>query len=398
MRYKKLGTVFLAIVLTTGMILPVFASTTQEQIDQVQAQQENAKSSLNQSQANIDALENLKGDKEGYLTELNSQYEQLTNSLKKLEKQATEKGQELEELKADLKVAARQEAEQYAAMKKRIAYTYENGETSQLALLLSAETFTEFLNRAENAMQINKYDREMLKKYEEIKKEVATKKKVVEKEQASIQQLRDDSAAKREEIQQLEEATKNEIASYTAQISDEQSEAANLLELVNNQASKLDSLMAQAEQEEAAQRQAQATQENDVTSEEESSEDNSQETRDSSEDAEESSTPAQSAETSETNTSSQGGTLLGNFKLTAYCNCAKCCGTAGNLTASGTVPTAGRTVAMAGVPFGTKLLINGNVYTVEDLGTAYGHVDIFFNSHSDALAFGLQYADVYRMN
>ena len=49
---------------------------------------------------------------------------------------------------------------------------------------------------------------------------------------------------------------------------------------------------------------------------------------------------------------------------------------------------------MAGVPFGTKLLINGNVYTVEDLGTPYGHVDIYCSSHSEALSFGLQYADV----
>ena len=96
--------------------------------------------------------------------------------------------------------------------------------------------------------------------------------------------------------------------------------------------------------------------------------------------------------------SSGQGKYLGNFTLTAYCNCAQCCGTAGNLTASGTVPTAGRTVAMAGVPFGTQLLINGNVYTVEDLGTPYGHVDIFFNNHSDALSFGLQSAEVYQLN
>ena len=90
-------------------------------------------------------------------------------------------------------------------------------------------------------------------------------------------------------------------------------------------------------------------------------------------------------------------TYLGNFTLTAYCNCAQCCGTAGNLTASGTVPAAGHTVAMAGVPFGTQLSINGNIYTVEDLGTPYGHVDIFFDNHADALSFGLQYADVYQV-
>ena len=92
------------------------------------------------------------------------------------------------------------------------------------------------------------------------------------------------------------------------------------------------------------------------------------------------------------------GEYLGNFKLTAYCNCSTCCGQwAGGGTASGVMPTQGRTVAMGDISFGTKLLINGNVYTVEDRGTPYGHVDIYFNSHSDACNFGLQYADVYRV-
>ena len=43
-------------------------------------------------------------------------------------------------------------------------------------------------------------------------------------------------------------------------------------------------------------------------------------------------------------------------------------------------------------------LLLGNVYTVEDLGTPYGHVDIYCSSHSEALSFGLQYADVYQLN
>ena len=53
---------------------------------------------------------------------------------------------------------------------------------------------------------------------------------------------------------------------------------------------------------------------------------------------------------------------------------------------------------MGGVPFGTQLMINGTVYTVEDRGTGYGHVDIFFNNHQDAVYFGTQYADVYQLN
>ena len=90
------------------------------------------------------------------------------------------------------------------------------------------------------------------------------------------------------------------------------------------------------------------------------------------------------------------GSFLGNFKLTAYCSCPVCCGTwSGGPTANGAKPIAGRTVAMAGIPFGTKLIIGGLLYTVEDRGTPYGHVDIYMNHHTDALNFGLQYGDVY---
>ena len=88
-------------------------------------------------------------------------------------------------------------------------------------------------------------------------------------------------------------------------------------------------------------------------------------------------------------------TYLGNIKLTAYCHCAACNGSAGQPTASGRMPSAGRTVAMGGVDFGTRLSINGHIYTVEDTGTPYGHVDIFMDSHSEAEDFGVQYADVY---
>ena len=92
------------------------------------------------------------------------------------------------------------------------------------------------------------------------------------------------------------------------------------------------------------------------------------------------------------------GKYLGNFKLTSYCACPICCGIWSDgtaTTASGTTATEGRTVAMGGVPFGTKLVIGGLVYTVEDRGTPYGHVDIYKNNHQDALNFGVQHADVY---
>lgn len=90
---------------------------------------------------------------------------------------------------------------------------------------------------------------------------------------------------------------------------------------------------------------------------------------------------------------------LGNFKLTAYCACARCCGKSDGITATGTVATQGRTIAVdpSVIPYGTEVIINGNTYIAEDCGGAikYNKIDIFFDSHQEALDFGVQYADVY---
>ena len=94
---------------------------------------------------------------------------------------------------------------------------------------------------------------------------------------------------------------------------------------------------------------------------------------------------------------------LGEFTLTGYCPCSICCGKWSNpdnpITASGSTATAGRTIAAdtSRYPFGTKLMINGQIYTVEDVGGAIkgNHVDIYFNSHDEARAFGKQYGSVY---
>lgn len=85
------------------------------------------------------------------------------------------------------------------------------------------------------------------------------------------------------------------------------------------------------------------------------------------------------------------------YKITAYCPCAKCCGKTTGRTAMGTKATAGRTIAASSkFAFGTKLNINGHTYTVEDRGGAIkgNKIDIFVNSHAEALAWGVRYLPV----
>ena len=92
---------------------------------------------------------------------------------------------------------------------------------------------------------------------------------------------------------------------------------------------------------------------------------------------------------------------LGTFKLTAYCACEKCCGKSDVITATGTKATANRTIAVdkTVIPYGTTVVINGIEYVAEDTGGAIkgNIIDIFFDDHDDALKFGVQYADVYKV-
>lgn len=98
---------------------------------------------------------------------------------------------------------------------------------------------------------------------------------------------------------------------------------------------------------------------------------------------------------------------LGEFKLTAYCACKRCCGKGPNdpyygITATGTTATAGRTIAVdpSVIPYGTEVVINGHTYIAEDCGGAIkeNRIDIYFETHEDALNFGVQYATVYIIN
>ena len=96
--------------------------------------------------------------------------------------------------------------------------------------------------------------------------------------------------------------------------------------------------------------------------------------------------------------STTGGTV---YKITAYCPCSKCCGKSTGRTASGTTAIAGRTVAASSkFAFGTKLNIGGHVYTVEDRGGAVNgnKIDIFVNTHAEALQWGVRYLNVSVVN
>lgn len=103
---------------------------------------------------------------------------------------------------------------------------------------------------------------------------------------------------------------------------------------------------------------------------------------------------------------------LGEYKLTSYCACEKCCGYWATIrpldengdpivyTASGAIARQGVTVAAdtSILPFGTVILIGGEEFTVQDVGGGVDgkHIDIYFEDHQAAREFGVRYETIYR--
>lgn len=90
---------------------------------------------------------------------------------------------------------------------------------------------------------------------------------------------------------------------------------------------------------------------------------------------------------------------LGEFVISHYCDCQKCTLDGDGITASGTKATAGRTIAADPdvLPMGSVVIIDGHTYTVEDVGGAIkgNRIDIFMNSHEEAIKAGVKTAEVY---
>lgn len=88
----------------------------------------------------------------------------------------------------------------------------------------------------------------------------------------------------------------------------------------------------------------------------------------------------------------------GIFEITGYCDCSICTG-ANHLTYSETVPKAGHTVAadLQVFPLGSRLQIGDCIYTVEDTGKGLKgkKIDIFYNTHEEALEWGRRSMEVY---
>lgn len=221
-RGKKILSILLVGVLSFGSVLTVHA-------DEIEDVKKKAAQLEQQKQA-------AEAQKSSLATELNA----IISDMQETQKKLADKHAEIEQAEIELVNAKVDENNQYESMKKRIKYMYENGNSEFIAMLLQAESITDFLSKAEYVTQISAYDREMLVKFQETVKAVEEKEEKLRVEYAELEVIQNDLINQQNSVEALLESKNVEIS--------------NLKSEIGANAALLQELIAKAEAEAAAQK------------------------------------------------------------------------------------------------------------------------------------------------
>ena len=228
-KISRLLSSMLAVVLITSVVVPVSAAT----ISELQEQQKEHQSKLEEVTGQITEMENEQEILEEEISDLDAEIINMFTSIELLEDEISEKEDSISEVEADIAVAqadyekAKQEEEsQYEAMKIRIRYMYEQGDTAYLQLFLEASNFSDMLNKADYIEQLYEYDRKMLLEYQAVKEEVAALKQKLETDMTLLESNKADLESQQKELDILLEEKKRQSENYESQIAKAKQQAA----------------------------------------------------------------------------------------------------------------------------------------------------------------------------
>ena len=138
----------------------------------------------------VDSLEKQTNGLQNQLDSLNQDLTSLSAEITDLASKIEDTDASVQKAELDLAAAKLDEQLQYAAMKKRIKYMYESGNTSLLQIIFSSESMGDFLNKAEFVKNITEYDRNMLDELQQVHDLVAKKDADLKAEQASLAEMK----------------------------------------------------------------------------------------------------------------------------------------------------------------------------------------------------------------
>ena len=231
---RRITALGLILVLAAGIPIQASLASTEKVTEDAastkslqEAQDEKAQleKALKEAQSTIEDLRDSKGDIESKVTELNQQLIDISARITDLENQLTAKSEDIQETKDELAGAKEREAQQYADMKVRIQFMYENGQTSYLEALLSSRNISEFLNSADYIAQIQSYDRQKLTEYQDTVESIVNLEAQLEQEYTDLEALKSTVESNKATVAAMMRQKESELADISGDIEDAQSDA-----------------------------------------------------------------------------------------------------------------------------------------------------------------------------
>ena len=224
----------MAILMIAGFLasaLNIFA-VTKAQVDALKTKVAEAGKRKNELKNQLSGLTNDLSALQKQISLLDSQIEAQQDEIDAQEELLTELTQMIADKTIELEESERQQAEQYAQLRSRLRYMVEHGTTSSLSILLSSDSFSDFLNRYEIIRQISLRDENLFEQLKAIRDKVLTEKQELEdtkKEaedtkaqmEANKAELEAQMEAKRKQMESIQLAQKNVKDAYTAMIETE---------------------------------------------------------------------------------------------------------------------------------------------------------------------------------
>ena len=203
----------------------VYATSTQEKLNQAQEDKKQTQSQLNETKENLAGLQEEKNSLEGKLADLNEKLTVVSNNLNDLEKQISDKEVEIEITEEELEEAKETEEYQYESMKTRIRFMYERSDYALLETLLGSGSLAEALNKADYVEQVAAYDRQKLEEYEATRIRIQEEEAKLKKEKEELDALREQVKAEKKKVNSYVQQTSSEISATANEISEAEAQA-----------------------------------------------------------------------------------------------------------------------------------------------------------------------------
>lgn len=246
---KKVVAALLGIVLMSG-VLEVYASSTQERIEEKEEKIEELKEVLQEANEDLDFLEGAKEVLEVEKDSYESSIEEIIAEIQVLNDKIAELEGKIFETETYLEEAQKEERIQYKSMKRRIQYMYERGNTGYLEIFLDSKNMGEVLSRLEYVENITKYDRDMLEKYANVRQEVEEKQELLTAQQTELEVARITLNEQQEEMVYQLALAKDNIAVYDERLSQAEAKTLEYEEKLRRQQESLEGIRRRQAEEE----------------------------------------------------------------------------------------------------------------------------------------------------